>query len=49
MFPSRELIQIGFLASLAAGIATGDGALPVLFTRQVSERIFDVMLGFAAE
>jgi len=48
MLPGRELIQIGFLASLAAGLATGAGALPVLFTRQVSERAFDVMLGFAA-
>jgi len=48
MLPGRELIQIGFLASLAAGLATGAGALPVLFTRQVSERTFDVMLGFAA-
>jgi len=27
MFPSRELIQIGFLASLAAGLATGAGAV----------------------
>ena len=27
MFPSRELIQIGFLASLAAGLATGAGAM----------------------
>ncbi len=48
MLPGRELIVIGFLASLAAGLATGAGALPVLFTRQVSERVFDVMLGFAA-
>ncbi|GAH96127.1 unnamed protein product, partial [marine sediment metagenome] len=28
--------------------ATGAGALPVLFTKQVSDRILDVMLGFAA-
>jgi len=48
MFPSRELIQIGFLASLAAGLATGGGALPILFTKQISERVLDVMLGFAA-
>jgi len=48
MPPSAELIRIGFLASLVAGLATGAGALPVLFTRQVSDRILDVMLGFAA-
>jgi len=33
---------------LVAGLATGAGALPVLFTRRVSHRILDVMLGFAA-
>jgi len=27
MFPSGQLIQIGFLASLAAGLATGAGAV----------------------
>ena len=48
MPPSAELIRIGFLASLVAGLATGAGALPVLFTRQVSDRTLDVMLGFAA-
>lgn len=48
MLASVDLIRIGFLASLAAGLATGVGALPVLFTREVSERVFDVMLGFAA-
>lgn len=48
MPPSAELIRIGFLASLVAGLATGAGALPVLFTKQVSDRILDVMLGFAA-
>jgi len=48
MPPSAELIRIGFLASLVAGLATGVGALPVLFTREVSDRMLDVMLGFAA-
>ena len=48
MPPSAELIRIGFLASLVAGLATGAGALPVLFTRQVSDRTLDIMLGFAA-
>lgn len=42
------LIPLGFLASLAAGAATGVGALPVLFTKHASERLMDAMLGFAA-
>lgn len=41
-------ILAGFLASLAAGILTAVGALPVLLQRQVSRRVSDVMLGFAA-
>ena len=42
------MILLGSIASLAAGLATGVGALPVLFTRRISERVLDVMLGFAA-
>lgn len=38
----------GLLATLGTGLATGVGALPVLFTRNVSERLLDAMLGFAA-
>ncbi len=43
-----ETILLGFAASLAAGLATGAGALPVLFTQNVSDRLLDVMLGFSA-
>jgi ZIP family zinc transporter len=43
-----ELIQIGLLASLIAGLATGLGALPVLFMKNISHRALDTMLGFAA-
>lgn len=39
---------LGTLASLGAGLATAVGALPVLFTRNVSQRAQDVMLGFGA-
>lgn len=46
MDPSPVLI--GFGASLAAGLATGLGALPVLFIRQVSARLQNTLLGFAA-
>lgn len=38
----------GFFYSMLAGLATGAGALPVLFTRKVSVRAQDVFMGFAA-
>lgn len=41
-------IVAGFIASAAAGLLTAAGALPVLMQRQVSRRVSDVMLGFAA-
>ena len=43
-----EIILLGSAASLAAGLATGVGAFPVLFTRKVSDQLLDVMLGFSA-
>jgi ZIP family zinc transporter len=45
---SLEVIGVGLAASLIAGLATGAGALPVLFTKRVSDRLLDVMLGFSA-
>lgn len=41
-------IVLGSLASLAAGLATGAGALPALLVRRVTDRALDGMLGFAA-
>lgn len=41
-------VLLGFLASLAAGLATGAGALPIFFLRRFSERVMDTLLGFAA-
>ena len=41
-------VALGFLASLAAGLVTALGAIPVLFGRSVSRRLNDVSLGFAA-
>jgi ZIP family zinc transporter len=41
-------ITAGFLASLAAGLATGVGCLPGLFLKAPSDRMMDTMLGFAA-
>ncbi|RLG97705.1 ZIP family metal transporter, partial [Candidatus Bathyarchaeota archaeon] len=43
-----DIVTLGLLASLLAGLATGFGALPILITKKVSERLLDVMLGFSA-
>lgn len=43
-----ELIWIGFLASLLAGLGTGVGALGVFFIRRLSEKLEDGMLSAAA-
>ena len=45
---SWEIIWLGSAASLLAGLATGAGALPVLFTKKVSDKMLDIMLGFSA-
>jgi zinc transporter, ZIP family len=42
------IILLGLIGSLAAGLMTSIGALPVLFDRRPSERTRDVLLGFAA-
>ncbi len=39
-----NIILMGLLASLLAGLATGVGALPILFFKDVSDRVLDVML-----
>lgn len=41
-------VALGFVASLAAGLLTAVGALPVLFGHSISRRQNDVLLGFAA-
>lgn len=41
-------ILAGFLASLAAGLLTAVGAVPVLLQRRVSTGVSDAMLGFAS-
>jgi ZIP family zinc transporter len=43
-----SIIALGLLASLAAGLMTAVGALPVLFGKDISRRGSDMMLGFAA-
>ncbi len=43
-----SIIALGLLASLAAGLMTAFGALPVLFGKHIARRGSDMMLGFAA-
>ena len=43
-----KLVVIGFIASILAGFATGLGALPVLFFKNVSNNLFSSLLGAAA-
>jgi len=43
-----KIVVIGFFASIMAGMATGLGALPALFLTQVSDRLFNSLLGMAA-
>ncbi len=43
-----NIILIGLLASLAAGLMTGVGAIPVLFGKTIRRDVRDAMLGFAA-
>lgn len=48
LFMDGNIVWLSTVASAVAGLATGFGALPVLFTRRISDRLLDVMLGFAA-
>ena len=43
-----QKVLFGVVASLLAGLATGAGALPGLFFRNLSRRTLDALLGFAA-
>ncbi len=43
-----KLVVIGFLASILAGLATGLGALPVIFFKNISHNLFCSLLGAAA-
>lgn len=48
MLSSLEIIRVGFLASLFAGLGTGIGALGVFAVRRLSERLEDNLLSSAA-
>jgi ZIP family zinc transporter len=43
-----EQFWIGLVASLAAGLATGAGAIPIFFTKRISDKLLDTLLGFSA-
>ena len=43
-----KIVVIGFFASILAGLATGVGALPALFFKNISRNLFNSMLGAAA-
>ena len=43
-----NLIWLGIIASLCAGLATGVGSIPIFFTRKISKKILDLLLGTAA-
>ncbi len=43
-----ELVVIGFIASILAGLATGLGALPAIFFKDISDKLFNSLLGAAA-
>ncbi len=43
-----KIVVIGFAASILAGLATGVGALPVLFFKNISNNLFSSLLGAAA-
>ena len=45
---SDNIVLIGILASIGAGLSTGIGAIPIFFTKNISNKTLDVMLGFAA-
>lgn len=43
-----NLIWLGITASLCAGLATGIGSIPIFFTRTISKKLLDLLLGAAA-
>ncbi len=43
-----SIVVIGFLASILAGLATGVGALPALWFKNISNNLFNSLLGGAA-
>ena len=43
-----NLIWLGIIASMATGLCTGVGSIPIFFTKNISRKLFDALLGVAA-
>lgn len=43
-----NLIWLGIIGSMAAGLATGIGSIPIFFTRNITRKLLDALLGVAA-
>lgn len=43
-----NLIWLGIIASMAAGLATGIGSIPIFFTKNITRKLLDALLGVAA-
>ncbi len=43
-----KIVVIGFIASILAGLATGIGALPAVLFKEISDKLFNSLLGAAA-
>lgn len=43
-----NVIMLGIVASLVAGLATGIGSIPIFFTKNISRKALDALLGVAA-
>jgi ZIP family zinc transporter len=48
IFSELPIVYLGLLGSLVAGLATGIGALPILFVRHVTANTQGIMMGFGA-
>ena len=43
-----NILWVGIIASMTAGLATGIGSLPIFFTRNIPKKVLDALLGAAA-
>ncbi len=43
-----DIFWFGLSVSILVGLSTGFGALPILFTKKISDKLLDVLLGFSA-
>ncbi|XHH09400.1 MAG: ZIP family metal transporter [Candidatus Bathyarchaeia archaeon] len=43
-----DVFWFGLLVCVLVGLSTGLGALPILFTKKISDKTLDVLLGFSA-